>query len=191
MLKEWICKKCGKVEYLKYKAFWYREHIGTGMCRSCSNIGKKGGFAKGFTPWNKGKHWDKEMKTKMSNIRKKRFETEDAWNKGLKGFLAGKKHYRWIEDRSKLAKKQERNDSAYREWRLNVYKRDNYKCRICNEDCSGRIIAHHILGWSKYPELRYDVNNGITLCQAHHPLKRAEEKRLTPYFEELVSVLKV
>ena len=33
-------------------------------------------------------------------------------------------------------------------------------------------------------------NNGITLCFAHHPRKRAEEKRLSPYFMELVSVSK-
>ncbi len=49
-------------------------------------------------------------------------------------------------------------------------------------------IVHHILGFTAYPELRYEINNGITLCQAHHPLKRAEEKRLAPVFQELVSV---
>ena len=28
--------------------------------------------------------------------------------------------------------------------------------------------------------------NGITLCQAHHPRKRAEEKRLVPVLQRLV-----
>ena len=99
--------------------------------------------------------------------------------------LSGENHPNWIKDRSKLVKRQERNDSAYGDWRLQVYKRDNYKCKI-DKDCSGRIIAHHILGWSAYPELRYEVNNGITLCQAHHPLKRAEEKRMVLVFKELL-----
>ena len=45
-----------------------------------------------------------------------------------------------------------------------------------------------VLSWLKYLELRYNINNGITLCQAHHPKKRAEEKRLIPFFQELVSV---
>ena len=102
----------------------------------------------------------------------------------------GEKNYRWIIDRSKLIKRQERNDSAYYDWRLNVWIRDNFKCKINNCDCSGKIIAHHILGWALYPELRYEINNGITLCQAHHPRKRAEEKRLIPNFQELVSVSK-
>ena len=98
----------------------------------------------------------------------------------------GKNSYRWIKDRTKLIKRQERNDSAYGDWRLQVYKRDNWKCKIDNQDCSGRIIAHHILGWSDFPELRYQINNGITLCQAHHPLKRAEEKQSIPVFTKLI-----
>lgn len=62
--------------------------------------------------------------------------------------------------------------------------------KINNKDCEGKLEAHHILSWKDYPELRYDINNGITLCHAHHPKKRAEEKRLSPYFMELVSASK-
>ncbi len=102
--------------------------------------------------------------------------------------MTGPNNRLWIADRSKLSKKQERNDSAYRDWRKQVWLRDNFTCKIANPDCKGRIEAHHILGWTQYPELRYQINNGITLCHAHHPRKRSEEKRLSPYFQELVSV---
>lgn len=102
----------------------------------------------------------------------------------------GARNGRWIEDRSTLAQKQIRNDPAYKEWRREVWLRDNFACKIANPDCSGRIEAHHILGWAEYPELRYQSNNGITLCHAHHPFKKAEEKRLSPYFQSLVSVSK-
>ena len=105
------------------------------------------------------------------------------------------KHCRWIKDRSLLQRyndvNKERRSSAYRDWRLQVYERDNWKCRINNKDCSGRIIAHHILSYTQFPELRYEINNGITLCQAHHPRKRAEEKQLIPFFNGLMSVSKV
>ena len=83
-------------------------------------------------------------------------------------------HPRWIKDRTKLAKRQERNDSAYREWRKSVWARDNFFCQIKNQDCHGKIEAHHILSWSEHPELNYKVNNGITICHAHHPRARAE-----------------
>lgn len=61
------------------------------------------------------------------------------------------------------------------------------KSRIYNIDCSGQIEAHHILGWKSYPELRYETNNGITLCHAHHPRKREDEAKLSPYFQKLVA----
>jgi hypothetical protein len=100
------------------------------------------------------------------------------------------KNPNWISDRTLLKKKEQRNDSAYHDWRRQVWMRDDFKCKIANLDCEGRIEAHHILVWSQYPELRYKINNGITLCHAHHPRKRAEEKRLVPYFMGLVSVSK-
>ncbi len=102
----------------------------------------------------------------------------------------GEKSLNWISDRTKLAKRQERNDYAYVDWRKQVWSRDEFHCQIADSDCEGKIEAHHILGWSSYPKLRYQVNNGITLCHAHHPRKRAEEKRLVPLFQELVSVSK-
>lgn len=108
----------------------------------------------------------------------------------VKGKYVGENSPVWIKDRSKLAKRQERNDTTYKEWRKKVWLRDNFKCKIANPDCCGRIEAHHILSWSEYPDLRYEINNGITLCHAHHPRKRAEEKRLVPTFKELVSVSK-
>ena len=162
-------------------------------------------FQKGHT-LNKGKKFSKEHRKKLSLVKKgkpgnafgKHWKIKDTSKYGkywlgkkrpiLAKRMTGENSPCWIKDRTKLAKRQKRNDGAYREWRLNVYKRDNYKCRLCNKDCSGRINAHHILSWSQFPELRYEVNNGITLCQFHHPRKRNDEKILSFYFQELVKV---
>ena len=78
--------------------------------------------------------------------------------------------------------------SKYMAWMKAVKDRDGWKCKIGNDDCKGRLEAHHILRWSEYPELRYEVNNGITLCAYHHPRKKADEKRLVPTFRELINV---
>jgi len=98
----------------------------------------------------------------------------------------GRKPWNKIEDRTKLKRTDRRNDSLYKEWRNNVYKRDRYKCRIDNNDCNGRIEAHHILSWSEFPKLRYDINNGITLCKYHHPRKKFDCNRLINKFKELI-----
>ena len=109
-----------------------------------------------------------------------------AWNKGIKfPEKSGANHFRWLGGFSKSQHK----GTEYNIWRADVYKRDNFKCRISNENCGGKIEAHHILSFTKYPELRYEINNGITLCQAHHPRKRAEEIRLAPVFQGMVSMI--
>lgn len=101
------------------------------------------------------------------------------------------KHWRWIQDRTKLKDdSKDRGGQLHRDWSKSVKNRDNWKCKINNNKCTGRLEAHHILSWKDHPELRYDINNGITLCHFHHPRKREEEKRLSPYFKDLVSVSK-
>jgi 5-methylcytosine-specific restriction endonuclease McrA len=60
-----------------------------------------------------------------------------------------------------------RNSLEYREWRSNVYKKDFYKCQKCNS-IGKDLNAHHIENWSGNPDLRFDINNGITLCGSCH-----------------------
>jgi len=114
---------------------------------------------------------------------------KSAWNVGRSmPQISGKNHYSWIEDRTKLKDdSRDRGGQLHREWSQSVKNRDGWKCRISNQDCSGRLEAHHILGWTDHPELRYEVNNGITLCHFHHPRKRKDEIRLSPYFSSLVA----
>lgn len=69
-----------------------------------------------------------------------------------------------------------RHTEEYNQWRLSVYKRDWYKCQKCGS--KKNIIAHHIKYFSEYPELRFDKNNGITLCRSCHFRLHLEEKRL-------------
>jgi len=136
------------------------------------------------------KQWaDGKRKLPIKFTYKGRKHTEETKKKigdRLKGKYIKEKHWNWKEDRSLLKRKDERNDSAYQEWVRKVKIRDNWECRINNQDCFGYCRAHHILPWSKYPELRYNVNNGITLCQAHHPKKRVDERRLMPFFQGMV-----
>jgi len=100
----------------------------------------------------------------------------------------GDNHPRWIKDRTKLKDDhRDRGGSLHREWSRRVKERDVWKCCMSNTDCKGRTESHHILSWKEYPELRYEVNNGITLCHFHHPRKREDEIKLATYFQELLT----
>lgn len=53
-------------------------------------------------------------------------------------------------------------------WKEKVKERDNYFCIICCKPVEGKNChAHHILP-KGLKGLRWDVDNGITLCYRHH-----------------------
>lgn len=63
----------------------------------------------------------------------------------------------------------DRDSYEYKMWRLAVFERDGFKCRVCGS--GGKLFAHHIIYWRDTKDnrdLRYDVNNGITLCAKCH-----------------------
>ena len=58
------------------------------------------------------------------------------------------------------------------QWRKHVLERDSYTCQKCKEICENLsgLVGHHIYSFSDHPHLRYDVENGITLCKKCHHL---------------------
>jgi len=79
-----------------------------------------------------------------------------------------------------------RYSSEYRNWRVKVYNRDNFTCCICTKR-GGELNAHHILLFSKYPELRLEVDNGITLCASCHKKIRGIEYLFENLFKLIVN----
>ena len=60
-----------------------------------------------------------------------------------------------------------RNNTYYKEWIRKVFKRDNYTCQCCKKR-GGKLNAHHLYNFSEYENLRYEISNGITLCERCH-----------------------
>ena len=95
-------------------------------------------------------------------------------NRRLSEKLTGEKHFNWKGGPKvpRDIKNAMRKGHLYFSWRRQVFGRDKYTCQGCNiRSGNGKTVhlqAHHILSFSEFPESRYDVNNGITLCVECH-----------------------
>jgi len=65
-----------------------------------------------------------------------------------------------------------RGSEEYKQWRTSVFKRDNWTCQECGarskKNCYIRIEAHHKKPFATFPELRFVISNGQTLCKECH-----------------------
>ena len=63
--------------------------------------------------------------------------------------------------------RRKRNIVEYKLWRKAVFERDNFTCQKTG-DRGGQLEAHHINNFSEFPELRFAIDNGITLSKDAH-----------------------
>jgi len=78
------------------------------------------------------------------------------------------------------------NDPIYKKWRVDVYKRDKFTCQMPSCGSKGRLNAHHIKRWSDNPILRFNINNGITLCHKCHKSIHNKEEQYEQFFFTLL-----
>lgn len=104
-----------------------------------------------------------ETKRRISEVKK----GTPAWNKGKEYLqIRGENHPNWRGGVTPI-NEQIRKSIEYKEWRRAVFARDNYSCVDCGQ-LRGRIEADHIKTFAEYPELRFDIDNGRTLCHDCH-----------------------
>lgn len=107
----------------------------------------KEGLKKLGTHPNKGKHFTEEHKRKLGLSR------------------SGEKNWNWKGGITPIHIKI-RSTYEYKLWKMSVLKRDNYTCIWCGS--KKQIEADHIKPSILFPELRFAIDNGRTLCKPCH-----------------------
>lgn len=144
---------------------------------------------------NVGKKWTDEHRKKLSDYNKKNkikpsfagFKHSEKTKKIIRNKKLGTKHSEDTKQKMRDAHKGKhsgenchfwkggvtteneliRKGVEYRLWREAVFARDRWTCQECGI-VGDKIHAHHIKRFSQYPELRFAINNGITLCIKCH-----------------------
>jgi len=145
-------------------------------------VSEKTEFKKGNIPWNK---WMKGYSNKKGNYHENsgfqkghknynekghRWSEESRINKSAK--LQGIEVSEWTDFKSELNRRL-RNSSKWKVWRELVFLRDNFtcqnkNCKFCNNKMGVILHPHHIKQVKDYPELIFNVENGITYCAEFH-----------------------
>lgn len=162
--KKFVCKECGKNFYghhsrnakfcslqckgnfqkrlKKEKSPRWQGGIREKKCIGCGKT-IKWQTPKPYSTFLKQKYCSKKCADK--NIKRYRGEDHPNWNGGTQP-----------RDMTKQAK-----------WSQKIFKRDNYTCQWCGKR-GGDIQAHHIKSFTYFPDLRWKLKNGITLCKSCH-----------------------
>jgi len=139
----WDCLKCGKTTS-DYKS--QKKHAGAGRfcsvpcARSHYLTGKKIGLGKGHSI-----EWRLLMSEKLSG------DKCHLWKGGVTA------------ENERI-----RKSARYKIWRESVYKRDDYTCQICSRRGGITLNSDHIKPFAFFPELRFELDNGRTLCVDCH-----------------------
>lgn len=95
----------------------------------------------------------------------------------------GKNNPNWNGGSTLLKRYVHYKNSDYKNWRKFVFERDNYTCQNCNKH-GGFLHPHHLKSYTKFPEFRYEVSNGMTLCvPCHKQIHSKKESRGVPLLQ--------
>lgn len=173
------CLNCGKEILVRRSSL--KNGRGKYCSRSCKSKYDNHGFKKGHGRFLSDEKY-REIGKKISKALKGRPLSEDHKKKlsiVKKGKKLAKSHIlnlsrsqikRWsVIPKKKYPKYVHCRNKKYLQWRSDVFTRDNWTCQTCGK--RGVFLeAHYVRSWSHFPKLRFDLNNGVTLCKDCHKL---------------------
>src|SRR3990167_9013050 len=135
----------------------------------------KKGIRKWLVKANTNAIWSEERKKQWSETAKK--YGNGKWMKGKRlplnvckkigNSLKNGKRWGWKKEWVTPQNIKIRRSIEFRLWREAVFARDNWTCQKCKQ--KGRELnPHHIKNFSNWIDLRFAIDNGVTLCKGCH-----------------------
>ncbi len=115
---------------------------------------------------SKGLLGNKNAVNKTGVIRRRRKKTIEE-RRYLSEIQRGEKGNNW-KGGARHKHKVIRDGIDYRLWRESVFARDNWTCQKCGDNKGGNLNAHHLKNFAEHPDLRFAIDNGITICIPCH-----------------------
>ncbi len=181
-MKTNTCKDCGKI--ISRRAIY---------CRSCASLGSNNPMYRDATTCPKcgGKKKNSSLLCRKCSIKILKGENHPNWRGKVNSICPncgntkewhakvcrkcwnqfGENNPNWRNGIKKKLKNicgsRDYRIFGYTDWRKDIFERDNWICQHCSKK-NKNLVAHHIQNFTDYPELRIDLNNGITLCKRCH-----------------------
>lgn len=158
------CDYCGEIITKTYQSYKNgHKVIKKDACKKCNNLYKIKEVNKIlYGVKNVFELDDIKDKIKQTNLERYGFEHHYSNPKMAEIYLNKENNPNWrggVSNDIQIA----RGSVDYKKWREEVLQRDNYECQICHSSES-LLHAHHIESFSRNIDLRYNIENGITLC---------------------------
>jgi hypothetical protein len=124
------------------------------------------------------------VKGKLSKLKGRKFphlKKTEKWYQAIREAMIGSKNPLWKGGITPV-NRAIRMSFEMKQWRVAVFKRDDYRCLDCGIK-GGDIHADHIYPFAYFPRLRFDLNNGRTLCVECHRRTPTYGNRKVQYAE--------
>ena len=169
-LVHWNCPDCGATQIKTFK-----QAIKVKRCKPCNNKVRPKPNHSGKNNPMFGKSLPQKTGSESPNWKggKKKCPDCGVTLKDYRGEFCRKCHQKgernpgWNSNLTQEERIKQRNTPSHRIWAHLVKARDNFTCQICQK-IGGQLHSHHLNSYSKFPQERYKIENGVTLCKSCH-----------------------
>lgn len=170
-----VCPICDKVTK---SMFWNLPEYNS-VCKQCFDKPDFSGFEFGqltvIEPIGSGSEWLVVCLCGNAKIIKRnKLGKSLSCGCGQGNYKSGTDRYNYNSELTNLEKDMMRISPEYKVWRDSVRERDEYQCQCCGvtptrkKGAVVKVVAHHLWSFSDNTEIRFDINNGVTLCKLCH-----------------------